>query len=191
MRKVVLFMHVSLDGFVAGPNGELDWISYDQDLMDAADEIVKTVGSPIYGRVTYQMMENYWPTLLNNPESTQHDIDHANWIEDIGKIVISKSLKEVRWNRTTLINENIAEEIGKLKQEPGKDLVIFGSPSIAHTFIDLDLIDEYRLTVSPIVLGRGTRLFQEDKPTKRLNLLSSKTLPSGVLVLHYEAKKEQ
>lgn len=191
MRKVVLFMHVSLDGFVAGPNGELDWISYDQDLMDAADEIVKTVGSPIYGRVTYQMMENYWPSVLNNPESTQHDIDHANWIEDIGKIVISKSLSEVKWNRTTLINENIAEEIGKLKQQPGKDLVIFGSPSIAHTFIDLDLIDEYRLTVSPIVLGRGTRLFQADKATKRLNLLSAKTLPSGVLVLHYEAKKEQ
>lgn len=190
MRKVVLFMHVSLDGFVSGPNGELNWISYDQDLMDAADEIVKTVGSPVYGRVTYQMMESYWPTVLSNPESTQHDIDHANWIEDIDKIVISKSLSEVQWNRTTLINENIAEEIRKLKQQPGKDLVIFGSPSIAHTFMNLDLIDEYRLTVSPIVLGSGTRLFQEDKATKRLNLLSSKTLPSGVLVLHYEAKKE-
>ena len=136
MRKVILFMHISLDGFAAGPNGELDWISYDEELEKYAEDLVSTVGAPLYGRVTYQMMESYWPTVLTNPSSTKHDIDHAHWIENIPKIVFSKSLEKVEWNNTRLIKDNIAEEISKLKQQPGKDLVIFGSPGLAQTFIE-------------------------------------------------------
>jgi dihydrofolate reductase len=191
MRKVVLFMHLSLDGFAAGPNGELDWLPFDEELEAYADEIVSTVGSPIYGRVTFQMMESYWPTVLQNPSSSsKHDIDHANWIEKIEKIVISRSLEKVEWNNTRLIKENIAEEIAKLKQQPGKDLVIFGSPSIAQAFIQLDLIDEYRFTVSPIVLSSGIRLFQDNKDKINLKLLSTRTLHSGVIALHYQTEKK-
>src|ERR1700752_722404 len=126
MRNVVLFMHVSLDGFAAGPNGELDWISYDEELEKYAEGIVSTVGVALYGRVTYWMMESYWPSVPANPASTEHDIDHAHWIENIPKIVFSKTLEKVEWNNTRLIKDNIAEEIQKLKQQPGKDLVIFG-----------------------------------------------------------------
>lgn len=190
MRKVVLFMHVSLDGFAAGPNGELDWIPYDEEMIGYADEIVSTVGSPVYGRVTYQMMEGYWPTVLENPSgSSKHEIDHANWIENVDKIVISNSLEKVEWNRTRLIKENIAEEIAELKQQPGKDLVIFGSPGLAQTFIQLDLIDEYRLTLCPVVLGSGIRLFRDNPDMINLKLLSARTYRSGVIALHYQSVK--
>jgi dihydrofolate reductase len=191
MRKVVLFMHISLDGFAAGPNGELDWISYDQELEKYAEEIVSTVGAPLYGRVTYQMMESYWPTVLTNPASTKHDLEHAQWIENIPKIVFSKSLEKVAWNNTRLIKDNIVEEISKLKQQPGKDLVIFGSPGLAHTFMQLDLIDEYRLTVNPVVLGSGIPLFKDIKDRIDLKLLNAKTFGSGVIGLHYETKRGQ
>ena len=189
MRKVVLFMHLTLDGFAAGPNGELDWISYDEELEKYAEGIVRTVGSPLYGRVTYQMMESHWPTVLTNPSSSKHDIDHAHWIENISKIVFSKSLEKVEWNNTRLIKDNIAEEISKLKQQPGKDLVIFGSPGLTRTFMQLDLIDEYRLTVNPVVLGSGKPLFKDIKDRSNLKLLETKTFNSGVVGLHYETKR--
>jgi dihydrofolate reductase len=190
MRKVVLFMHISLDGFAAGPNGELDWISYDEELEKYAEGIVSTVGAALYGRVTYQMMESYWPTVLTNPSATRHEIEHAHWVENIPKVVFSKTLEKVEWNNTRLIKDNIAEEISKLKQQPGKDLVIFGSPGLAQTFIQLDLIDEYHLTVNPVVLGSGMSLFKELKDRVALKLLNTKTFGSGVIALHYETKQD-
>ena len=191
MRKVVLFMHLTLDGFAAGPNGELDWISYDKELEKYAEELVSTVGAALYGRVTYQMMESYWPTVLTNPSSTKHEIDHAHWIENIPKIVFSKSLEKVEWNNTRLIKDNIVAEISKLKQQPGKDLVIFGSPSLAQTFMQLGLIDEYRLTVNPVVLGNGIPLFKDIKDRINLKLLETKTYDSGVVGLHYQSDRKE
>jgi dihydrofolate reductase len=190
MRNIILFMHISLDGFVAGPNGELDWISYDQELEKYAEGVVSTVGSPLYGRVTYQMMESYWPTVLTNPSATEHDLAHARWLEKVEKIVFSKTLAKVEWNNTRLIKDNIAEEISKLKQQPGKDLVIFGSPSLAQTFMQLDLIDGYRLTINPVILGSGIPLFEEVKHKSNLKLVESKTLNSGVIAVHYETKRD-
>jgi dihydrofolate reductase len=190
MRNVVLFMHISLDGFAAGPNGELDWISYDEDLEKYGEEIVSTVGSPLYGRVTYQLMESYWPTVLTNPSATAHELAHARWLEDVEKIVFSKTLTTVEWNNTRLIKDNIPAEISKLKQQPGKDLVIFGSPSLAQTFMQLGLIDEYRLTVTPVVLGSGISLFKDVKNRIDLKLLEAKTFNSGVVTLHYQSDRK-
>lgn len=189
MRKVVLFMHISLDGFAAGPNGELDWISYDNELEKYAEEVVSTVGAPLYGRVTYQMMESYWPTVLTDPAASKHALEHAQWVENIPKIVFSKTLDKVEWNNTRLIKDNIAEEMAKLKQQPGQDLVIFGSPGLTHTFMGLGLIDEYRLTVNPVILSQGMPIFENVKDRADLNLLSSKTFKSGVIALHYETKR--
>jgi dihydrofolate reductase len=189
MRKVVLFMHLSLDGFAAGPNGELNWVPYDDETQDYADGIVSTVGAAIYGRVTYGMMEGYWPTVPNNPSSSQREKDHANWYMNIEKIVLSKNLMQVNSNNTKLIKENIVEEIGKLKEQSGKDLVIFGSPSVAKTFIQLGLIDEFQLTVSPVILGRGVRLFEDLQKQMNLELLSCRALKSGIITLHYLTKK--
>lgn len=187
MRKLVLFMHVSLDGFAADLNRGLDFLSYDKELEQYAEELVKTVGSPVYGRITYQLMESYWPTVLKKPNASGHALEHARWVENVPKIVFSKTLTEVTWNNTRLIKDNIVEEVNKLKEQPGKDLAIFGSPGLASTFMNLGLIDEYKLTVHPIILGNGISAFTNNTRKNTLKLLESKTLKSGVITLHYAA----
>jgi dihydrofolate reductase len=186
MRKLVLFMHLSLDGFAADTNSQLDFLTYDDELADYADELMKTVGSPVYGRVTYQLMEGYWPTVLTNPNASKRSLKHAQWVEEVPKVVFSKTLTEATWNNTRLIKDNIAEEIKKLKQEPGKDLVIFGSPGLSAHFMNLGLIDEYQLTVHPIILGNGLSVFRNNTAKSSLKLLHSTTMKSGVVTLHYE-----
>jgi dihydrofolate reductase len=187
MRKVVLFMHLSLDGFAATPDGGLDWIVFSDDLMDYADEIVATTGSPMYGRTTYGMMEGFWPTVLDDPKAAGHDLQHARWVQDVHKIVFSTTLPSADWNNTELIKGDVASNIERLKKEPGKDLVIFGSPGLAKSLLEFDLIDEYRLTINPVILGKGVAVFNELQQKVSLKLLSSKTTKAGVLTLHYEA----
>ncbi len=190
MRKVISLMHMSLDGFVAGPNGEMDWIGYNEEIFQHAIDLASETDAAIYGRVTYQMMKGYWPTVLTNPESTPQELHHADWVENVHKIVFSKTLETAEWNNTTLIKENIAEEMDKLKQQTGKDMMIFGSASITHTLADLGLIDEYRLTISPVVLGSGTPLFKDVKEMLKLKLLGAKTFADvGVVALHYQVVK--
>lgn len=185
MRKLVLFMHVSLDGFAADENSGLGWISYDAELQQYADGIVATVGSPVYGRGTYELMAGYWPTVLASPDVSERDKAHARWVEQAPKIVFSRTMKKAEWNNTTVFNDNITEEINKLKQQPGKDLVIFGSPGLAHSLLELDLIDEYRLTINPVFLGKGKPAFQKIKEKTNLKLLKATTFKSGVVGLHY------
>ncbi len=108
-------MHLSLDGFAGGPNGELNFLTYDEELQQYAEELVKTVGSPVYGRTTYQLMESYWPTVLAKPDAAKHALEHAQWVENVRKIVFSKTLNKVTWNNTRLIKDNIAEEVKKAK----------------------------------------------------------------------------
>jgi dihydrofolate reductase len=185
MRKLVLFMHVSLDGFAADANGGLNWVSFDSELQQYAQGIVSTVGSPVYGRVTYELMAGYWPAELNNPDASEHSKAHAQWVDKATKIVFSKTMKKAEWNNTIVINDNIAEEISKLKQQPGKDLVIFGSPGLAHSFMELDLIDEYQLTLNPVLLGGGIPVYQNIKNKTNLKLVKATPLKSGVVGLHY------
>ena len=185
MRKLVLFMHVSLDGFAADANSGLDWISYDSELQEYADAIVATVGSPVYGRVTYELMAGYWPSVLNDPNESERSKAHAQWVDKATKIVFSKSMKKADWNNTIVINDKIAEEINKLKQQPGKDLVIFGSPGLSHSFMELDLIDEYQLTLNPVLLGTGIPVYQNIKNKTNLKLVKATPLKSGVVGLHY------
>ncbi|HET6151207.1 MAG TPA: dihydrofolate reductase family protein [Polyangia bacterium] len=188
MRRLVLFQHISLDGFAADANDGLDWISYDSSLARLADGIVKTVGSAVYGRKTYEIM-GYWRTVLKNPKASKHDLAHARWIEKIEKIVVSSSLGEPDWNNTTVIRDDVAAAFAKLKKKGrGKDLVVFGSPTLGRTLIDLELVDEYRLTLNPVILGAGKRSFGAGA-LKGLELLEAKKLRSGVLALHYRAKR--
>ncbi|ASZ12591.1 dihydrofolate reductase family protein [Chitinophaga pendula] len=191
MRKVVLLMHVSIDNYVADVNGGLDWMSYDHEMETYAEELVETVGMPLYGRVTYGMMAGYWPTVLENPEkASEHSLKHARWVQDIPKVVFSRTMESADWNNTRLIRENIAAEVKKLKEEPGKDLMIFGSPGLVKTFVELDLIDEYRLTIQPIALGAGIPLFKDMKEPVRLKLISTKQFKSGVIAAHYTVNKK-
>ncbi|MDR6550758.1 dihydrofolate reductase family protein [Paenibacillus qinlingensis] len=188
MRKLVLFLHASLDSFVEGPKGEMDigWVAYDAELEKHAKEILSTADTVIWGRGTYQMMHNYWPSVPSDPSSSEHERDHAEWIENTAKIVFSTTLENVEWNNSRLVKENVEEEIKNLKQQPGKDMVILGSPRLAHYLMQLDLIDEYKITVSPVLIGSGLPLFQGIKEKINLKLIENKTFNSGALGLVYQ-----
>ncbi|MHC3123334.1 dihydrofolate reductase family protein [Acinetobacter sp. GN11] len=188
MRKLILFLHASLDSFVEGPNGAMDigWIAYDADLANHAKEILSTADTVIWGRVTYQMMHNYWPAMLSNPEASEHERNHAEWIEKTEKIVFSTTLDTVEWNNSRLVKDHVEEEINKLKQQSGKDMVILGSPRFAHYLMQLGLIDEYKITVSPVLIGSGLPLFQGIQQKTNLKLIENKTFASGAIGLHYQ-----
>ncbi|QHV97806.1 dihydrofolate reductase family protein [Spirosoma endbachense] len=188
MRKLVLFAHISLDGFAGDINGDLGFLSYNEELQQFAQDLVKTVGAPVYGKNTYRLMASYWPTVLDDPNADKHSLDHARWVQQIPKVVFSTTLPSADWNNTTLINGNVVEKVNKLKQQPGKDLVIFGSPGLAKSLMNLGLIDDYKLTLHPVILGEGISLFDSNTQMRTLKLLESKTLGSGVVTLHYTAR---
>jgi len=189
MRKVISLIHLSLDGFAAGPNDELDWISYDDELEQSAHSLHALTDAVIWGRRTYEGMAGYWLTVPGNPASTPAELEHARYLDAATKIVVSRTLDRVAWGdaqNTVLIKDNIADEINTIKQQPGKDIWFLGSTALAQTFMQLDLIDEYRININPIVLGRGKPLFANVTREFPLKLLEAKTFQSGVVALRYE-----
>lgn len=183
-KKIIVFCHLSLDGIAAVPSGSLDWISYDKDLERWAESIVKATDTALYGRVTYELMK-YFRTVLSNPNASKHEIEHAQWIENVEKVVVSESDITIDWNNTKVISANIEEEVLKLKKTTGGNITIFGSPTLANSLIKLGLVDEYWLSVSPIILGEGKHLFKDVKDATKLKLLEEKTFKSGAVTLHY------
>lgn len=182
----MLLMHVSLDGYVAGANGEMDWIKFDDELVVYTEALTASSDTALFGRVTYQMMKGYWPTAAEQRGATKHDIDHARWVNNAPKLVFSKTLKTVEWNNSSLISDNIANEITRLKQQPGKNLLMIGSTKTAQSFMEFDLIDDYYINVNPVALGSGIPLF---KDKMNLRLVTAKLFSCGVIGLHYETKR--
>jgi dihydrofolate reductase len=189
MRKLVLFMHQSLDGYCATPEGGLDWVPYNEHLEKYAGKIVQTVGSPLYGRVTYELMKSYWPTVLHDATASKHDREHAEWIENVEKIVFSTTLIKEDWHNTRVISSNVEEEVKKLKEGEGKDLVIFGSPTLARSLMEMHLIDEFQFTVSPVILGEGLSFMRSIEERVNLELVSSEQIIGGVVALHYKVAR--
>jgi len=185
MRKLVSFMHVSLDGFVAGPNGEMDWIIVDEEIFDYAGYRTNESDTALYGRVTYDMMEGYWPTAADQPNASKHDIEHSAWYNKVDKVILSRSMKDKKLPNTKIVSDNISEEIGKLKQAGGAEIIIFGSPSASHSLMQENLIDEFWIFVNPILLGQGIPLFNDIRQRTKLKLIKSHAFSSGVVCLHY------
>jgi dihydrofolate reductase len=185
MRKVIFLMHISLDGLVAGPNGEMDWIKYNDDVAADAYSLHNTTDTAIYGRVTYDMMADYWPNFLTNPDSDPANRPHAIWLQTATKVVATRSPLNVEWAGTVIIGKDIVADMAALKAQPGKDMWLLGSPTLAQTFMRLDLIDEYRLNVNPVILGRGKPLFSDLEMPRRLSLVETKSFKGGVIGLRY------
>ncbi|MGN6566981.1 MAG: dihydrofolate reductase family protein [Flavipsychrobacter sp.] len=185
MRKIISFMHLSLDGFVAGPNGEMNWIKVNQEIFDHVEKRISKTEAALYGRTTYEMMQNYWPTAGDKPGASKHDIEHSKWYKGAHKIVLSKTMKGKELSNTTIISDNLAERINEIKQQPGSELLVFGSPTATHALIEQNLIDGYWLFVNPIILGQGIPLFTGIKDKIKLNLLSTQQFSSGVTELNY------
>ena len=179
-------MHTSLDGFVAGLKGELDWANIDDELFDFVATMTDTADTALYGRVTYEMMQSYWPKAGEQPNATKHDKEHSAWYNKVSKVVLSKTISEKGLDNTTIISGQLTDNINKIKKQDGKNILIFGSPGASQSLLNEGLIDEFWLFVNPVILGRGMPLFKDITGTTKLKLMESKTFACGVIALHYE-----
>jgi dihydrofolate reductase len=182
MRKLIYSMGVSLDGFIAGPDGDIDWSAPDEELHRFHNRQMQEIGAHLCGRRLYEAML-YWETAEENPSAPEHEIEFARIWKEIPRIVFSSSLEQVAGN-ARLFSDGLAEKVAELKAQPGKDLAV-GGAGLASQLIELDLIDEYRLFVSPIVLGGGTPFFPSLHRRLDLELLESRTFGSRVVYLRY------
>lgn len=186
MAKLVALMHLSFDGFAAGPKGEMNWIHHDGAVFEHVSKFITQADTGIYGPITFQMMEGYWPQALNDPKSDAAAIRHAKWYQSAKKVVCSQKLKSLE-NKSAQLVHDLEKEIGALKSRPGKDLMVFGSPRLCQSLARLGLFDEYVINVNPILLGGGVRMFGE-LPTEQLELLSATPLGQGVVGFHYQKR---
>jgi dihydrofolate reductase len=182
MRKVILFNLVTLDGFFEGPGSDISWHQVDDEFNEFAIEQLNLTDGLIFGRVTYELMANFWPTPagLNGEPAT------ASKMNALPKYVFSNTLEKVYWNNTRLVKGDAVVELQKLKQGSGRDLFIFGSANLSSTFIRNKLIDEYRLLLNPIVLGSGVPLFKDNGEMLKLKLLNSRLFHNGNVLLYYQ-----
>ena len=190
MRRIISFMHISLDGFVAGPNGEMNWINVDEELFDHVGKRIGETDTALYGRVTYDMMEGYWPTAGDKPAASRHDIEHSKWYNNVHKVVISTTMKDADLTNTTIISNNLSDSINKIKQQAGEDILLFGSPTATHSLSQQNLIDGYWLFVNPVILGQGIPLFAGIKNKIELQLLTTRQFTCGVTELNYIVSSE-
>jgi len=185
MRKLIAAMNMTLDGFC-----DHTVMIADDEIHQHYNELLKSAGAVLYGRITYQLMESYWPSVVKNPTGNKPMDEFAVLIDNISKIVFSRTLQNVDWKNTTLKKEIVKEEILELKQQAGKNIVV-GSPGLIVALTQLDLIDEYQLGVQPTVLGNGLPLFKNIKDRIDLKLLKTKTFGCGAIMHYYEPIKKE
>ena len=182
LRKLVVSEWVTLDG-VFDADSMKEWFEpYEsQDRQEYIKENVLTSDAFLVGRVTYEMLASYWPNQKNNFAGI------ADRLNSAPKYVVSSTLKKAEWNNSTIIKENLLEEITKLKQQPGQDILVFGSATLVQTLMEADLVDEYRFLVHPIIMGSGKRFFRDEMVATKLKLVKTKTLNSGVILDCYQS----
>ena len=183
MRKLIAAINMTLDGFC-----DHSAVIADDEIHQHYNELLSNADTLLYGRITYQLMESYWPTVIKNPTGNKPTDEFAVIIDNISKIVFSHTLKNVDWKNTKLKKEVIKEEVLELKQQAGKNILV-GSPSLIVALTQLDLIDEYQLCVQPIILGNGLPLFKNINDRINLKLLKTKIFGSGAITLYYEPAK--
>jgi dihydrofolate reductase len=184
MRKLIAAINMTLDGFC-----DHTALIADEEIHQHYNELLSNAGTLLYGRITYQLMESYWPSVVKNPTGNKPMDEFAVIIDNISKIVFSHTLKNVDWKNAKLVKGGIKEEVLELRQQAGKNILV-GSPSLIVTLMQLDLIDEYQLSVQPIVLGSGLPLFKNVKDRINLKLLKTKTFGCGAVTLYYEPAKK-
>jgi dihydrofolate reductase len=188
MRKIITTTWVTLDGFIAGPNGEMEWVgeSYDDAMGTYENDLVSSADTLLLGRVTYESFAGSWPDVPDNPSVSEGEREYARKLNAMRKIVVSRTLEKAEWNNSSLMREINPEEIRGLKQEPGRDIVIYGSASLIQALTNLGFIDEYQILVHPVVLGGGKPLWQNILEKTKLSLVNTKVHPSGVVLLSYQ-----
>ncbi len=191
MRKVILAMQVTLDGFVAGPKDELDWLVDEEEQWKDLFEMLRSADTFLLGRAMYPDYANYWRSVLANPAAKKNEMKFARIAEKTPHIVFSRTMKKADWKNTRIERRDVSEAVRKLKQQAGKNIVVWGGASFASSLIGLGLVDEYRLLVNPVILGKGKPLFRNMNERRRIKLVETKKFRSGVVMLHYKAVQEK
>jgi dihydrofolate reductase len=179
-------MHTSLDGFAATTGREINWIKLDDEIFDYAGHQTKEADTALYGKETYKIMQDYWPTAADKPNASKHDIEHSTWYNSVEKIILSTTLRPAEIKNAKIISDNVVVEINQLKAKPGKNIVMFGSPGATRSLAQENLVDEFWIFVNPVILGNGIPYLQGIKNSLKLKLISSKAFPSGVVCVHYQ-----
>ena len=184
MRKVILDTIISLDGYYTSLKNEIDWFEFDKEEIDWSKEINRRVDTMLYGRVTYEEFRTFWPNA--SPTPTGFDSEIIAQLNGLPKVVFSRTLTDALWQPAVLVREDPAAAVAKLKQEPGKDMVVVGSGTLVSALVKSGLVDEYRILVRPIILGAGKPIFVDRDARHSLKLVAAKTFHNGVIALHYE-----
>lgn len=187
MRRIVAMMSVSVDGFFEGPNHELDWSVVDTELHQHFSELLSSVGGLWEGRVTYQLMADFWPTADADPDATKETVQFANIWRDIPKVVYSRTLEKAGWN-TSVVHEVDPAQVRAHKAESGGDVIVSGAELVAG-FARHDLIDEYRLYVHPVLIGQGNPFFKSPGDAVKLRLAETRSFGNGVVLLRYDVTR--
>lgn len=188
MRKLILIAHTSLDGFVASPSGELDGFDAGAENLEFVCRLTKQADAALFGRVSYQLLHRYWPAAKDNPAATWGEVAYSHWYNKAQKIVISKTLDATSLDNTTVISENIPNAVLKIKHQPGKDILLFGSPTVAQLLMQHHLIDSYWIFVNPVIFGNGIPLFAGTGAGLKLELAATQSFPNGEMALYYTMK---
>jgi dihydrofolate reductase len=178
MRRVIVSNVASLDGFFETPDKKLDWVVTDAEFFDYAKAMLRAADTLLFGRATYEHMANYWPTAPAD--------EIADQMNNLAKIVFSRTLQKVEWNSSRLAEKNPREEVSKLKKQPGKDIVVLGSATVASSLLQAGLVDEYRVILQPVLIGRGNPLFKDIAERMQLKLISARPSGSGAVLLSYQ-----
>lgn len=184
MKKIVSSIIMSLDNFVADAKGDLSMFKVDEEFFDMSQDLCDAADSALYGKGTYHIMQAYWPTAGEKPKASAHDKEHSLWYNHVDKYVLSTTLKNEDAPNATIIKDNVAAELKKLKEGEGKNIQIFGSPGVVRLLTRMGLIDEYWIFIYPVIIGNGIPLFK-DMNYQNLTLVSGKFLSSGAVALHY------
>jgi dihydrofolate reductase len=188
MRKLILVVHSSFDGFVAGPDGGFDNFIGGEENLEFVCSLTDDADAALFGRVSYQLLESDWPTAAIRPHATKNVIKYSNWYNSVPKIVLSKTLQLSDTKNTFVISDNIAEAINKIKTQPGKNILLFGSPGTVHSLIEQNLLDGVWLLIHPVIFGEGIPLFKGLKKVTKLTLAKTKQLSNGMMALNYDIK---
>lgn len=185
MRKIVVSMWTTLDGFVAGPHDEMDWLLADDHLQRYERDLVENSGSLMLGRITHADFAGHWPQVARNPEEPDGSRGYARRVDAMEKIVVSASGNTATWENTRRLAHIDPDEIAELKRGPGGDILVYGSLGLVRSLADLRLVDEFHFLVHPVFLRRGKELFDGGQPPVRLGLVSAEPFGSGVVLMKY------
>lgn len=185
MRKIILIEHTSLDGYVAGPNGELEWFPTGEENLQFVCELTRTADTALFGRLSYELLESYWPGAKDEPDASKGTLEYSSWYNRAQRIVVSRTMKDKSIPNGQVIADDVENGVRRIKEQQGKDILVFGSTSVARLLLDAGLVDECWIFVNALLFGKGIPLFKPNDRRTSLKLAGTRAFENDEFGLHY------